>query len=124
MERARLKANGLNPNMFRYYSAPHMFKKYELDQAIKSGKRPPRSALVSRKLRSRDRMKTSDSRGVDKFTGVLLGAATGDAMGGPMKDGRGGRLQFLTGFFGTLDQALRWPVSTSRRDDSSGWLQR
>jgi len=41
MERARLKANGLNPNMFKYYSAPHMFKKYELDQAIKNGKRPP-----------------------------------------------------------------------------------
>lgn len=45
-ERARLRANGLDPDMFRFFSAPHMFKKYELDQAIKGGKRPLESLIV------------------------------------------------------------------------------
>jgi hypothetical protein len=45
-ERARLRASGLDPDMFRYFSAPHMFKKYELDQAIKSGKRLPETFVV------------------------------------------------------------------------------
>ena len=45
-ERARLRASGLDPDMFRYFSAPHMFKKHELDQAIKSGKRLPETLVV------------------------------------------------------------------------------
>lgn len=45
-ERARLRASGLDPDMFRFFAAPHMFNKYQLDQAIKSGKQPPESLVV------------------------------------------------------------------------------
>ncbi len=47
-ERARLKATGVDPDMFRFYVAPHMFKKYELSDAIKKGLRPPEALFVSK----------------------------------------------------------------------------
>jgi len=45
-ERSRLKVTGLDPEMFRFVIAPHMFKKYELDNAIKNGKRPTETIFV------------------------------------------------------------------------------
>ncbi len=45
-ERARLRVTGAEPDMFRFYVAPHMFKKYELSDAIKKGLRPDESLFV------------------------------------------------------------------------------
>jgi ssDNA thymidine ADP-ribosyltransferase, DarT len=45
-ERARLKANGLDPDMFRFIAAPHMFNKYDLDRAIKSGVQPSENLVT------------------------------------------------------------------------------
>ena len=45
-ERSRLKAMGLDPGMFRFFVAPLMFRKYELAEAIKNGKRPTETLFV------------------------------------------------------------------------------
>ncbi len=45
-ERARLKTNGVNPDMFRFIVAPHMFNKYDLDRVIKNGTRPPETLVT------------------------------------------------------------------------------
>jgi len=48
-ERTRLKATGLDPDMFRFFVAPHMFRKYELADAIKNGNRPIETLFVPKK---------------------------------------------------------------------------
>lgn len=48
-ERTRLKATGLDPDMFRFFVAPHMFRKYELADIIKNGKRPTETLFVPKK---------------------------------------------------------------------------
>lgn len=45
-ERARLRTNGLDPNLFQFLVAPNMFQKYILSDAIKAGRAQPEQIVV------------------------------------------------------------------------------
>lgn len=45
-ERARLRANGIDPDVFNFVVAPYMFQKYLLSGAIKSGSAQPEQIVV------------------------------------------------------------------------------
>lgn len=44
-ERVRMEVNGVNPDLFKFVSAPAMFKKYDLSAAIMRGMRPLETVL-------------------------------------------------------------------------------